>query len=281
MSELTGIDRIKLENILGMGGGYVLDFSNRTFQDFILEHVNRDIYEDKYAFKGDSKANRLRAFWIIETNYIVSKLTSALLEYWNLNNQLREIILDQKEQVLFKDCLQIAERLKQSSVSEHLEDILQPASDDSDFELLTNTIRDNIEQNQPQVALDRLHTYAVKFIRNLCDKYGIESDRDKPLQSIFGEYVKFLRSNDLFESEMTERILKSSISILDAFNGVRNNQSFAHDNKVLNYDESMLIFKNVTSTIAFIDSLERRRNMDANDKNDDKSANIDWDDLPF
>jgi len=41
---------------------------------------------------------------------------------------------------------------------------------------------------------------------------------------------------------MTERILKSSISILDAFNDVRNNKSLAHDNPVLNRNESLLIF---------------------------------------
>ncbi|MEK3806691.1 abortive infection family protein [Bacillus sp. FSL H8-0547] len=281
MSVLSLIERTKLEKIMGMSSGYVLNFSNRTFQNFIIEHVNREIYEDKYAFEGDSKAKRLRAFWIIESNYIVSKLISALLEYWSMDNQLREITLEKKDQVLFEDCLKIAERLKHNSISEHIEDILQPESDDSDFELLTNTIRNNIEQNQPQVALDRLHTYAIKFVRKMCDKHGIEYDRDKPLQSIFGEYVKFLRNNDLFESEMTERILKSSISILDAFNGVRNHQSFAHDNKVLNYDESMLIFKNVTSTIAFIDSIEQRINKNSTNKNDDNSADIGWDDLPF
>jgi hypothetical protein len=59
-------------------------------------------------------------------------------------------------------------------------------------------------------------------------------------------------------TEMTERILKSSISTLEAFNHVRNDQSLAHDNPVLNYDESLLIFNHITSTIRFIEGLERR-----------------------
>ena len=42
---------------------------------------------------------------------------------------------------------------------------------------------------------------------------------------------------------MTLRILRSSISILDAFNDVRNNRSLAHDNAILNYDEALLIFR--------------------------------------
>ena len=57
---------------------------------------------------------------------------------------------------------------------------------------------------------------------------------------------------------MTERILKSSISTLEAFNRVRNDRSFAHDNQILNYDESLLIFNHVASAIRFIEAVERR-----------------------
>lgn len=48
-----------------------------------------------------------------------------------------------------------------------------------------------------------------------------------------------------------------SISVLDAFNDVRNNRSFAHDNdKILNENESLLIFNHITSAIRFIWALE-------------------------
>jgi Abortive infection C-terminus len=57
---------------------------------------------------------------------------------------------------------------------------------------------------------------------------------------------------------MTERIIKSSISVLEAFNDVRNNKSLAHDNPILNYEESLLIFNHVASSIRFIKSLEAR-----------------------
>ena len=42
--------------------------------------------------------------------------------------------------------------------------------------------------------------------------------------------MKRLKVEGQIDSEMTERILKSSIPVLEAFNDVRNNQSFAHDN---------------------------------------------------
>jgi hypothetical protein len=44
---------------------------------------------------------------------------------------------------------------------------------------------------------------------------------------------------------------------MEAFNRVRNEQSLAHDNQVLNYNESLLIFAHVTSSIRFIEALEK------------------------
>jgi hypothetical protein len=77
------------------------------------------------------------------------------------------------------------------------------------------------------------------------------------LHGLVGQYIKAMKSSGIIESEMTERILKSSIANMEAFNYVRNNQSFAHDNKVLKYSEAMLIFGHVTSSIRFIEDLEK------------------------
>jgi len=43
MSDLAFIEKTKLEKLFQMGGGYVLDFWNRTFADFVLESTGRDI----------------------------------------------------------------------------------------------------------------------------------------------------------------------------------------------------------------------------------------------
>jgi hypothetical protein len=85
MSDLSNMEKIKLEKLLGMGNGYVLNFSNKTMQEFFLEHVNKDIYSESYSFKGDSKAKRLRAFWDVESNFMVAKILFGLLESWKTN----------------------------------------------------------------------------------------------------------------------------------------------------------------------------------------------------
>ena len=69
----------------------------------------------------------------------------------------------------------------------------------------------------------------------------IENIDTEPLHNIFGKYVKYLEHNKLLKSEMSIRILKSNIKILDFFNFVRNNQNLSHDNIVLNYNESIYI----------------------------------------
>jgi hypothetical protein len=133
---------------------------------------------------------------------------------------------------------------------------LAPNGDEKDFAALTRQVKEAIDRNEPEAGLDRLHTFTVKFVRTLCAERGIDVTRDKPLHSLFGEYVKRLKAEGHIDSEMTERILKSSISVLEAFNDVRNNRSLAHDNPVLNYDESLLIFNNVTSSLGFVRAIE-------------------------
>ena len=73
MSDLTSTEKRKLEQLLGMGSGYVLSFSNRTFDDFFFESIGRSIYDPQYDYGSGSKANRLRGFWKVEGNSLVGK----------------------------------------------------------------------------------------------------------------------------------------------------------------------------------------------------------------
>ena len=66
---------------------------------------------------------------------------------------------------------------------------------------------------------------------------------------------------------------------MDAFNDVRNNKSFAHDNPILNYSESVLIFNNVTNSIKFIEIIEDKKRQEKNKITNEE--NVSWDDFPF
>lgn len=99
MNSLTHIEKQKLERELGMGSGYVLDFSNRTFEEFFREVVGIQIYDTLYDYGSGSKANRMRAFWQVATDDQLIRLFKGLLEGWELysNNPIsdksRDLIL--------------------------------------------------------------------------------------------------------------------------------------------------------------------------------------------
>ncbi|UII74869.1 abortive infection family protein [Flagellimonas sp. HMM57] len=281
MADLSYKEKLIIERLFDMRSGYVMDFSNRTFQEFIYDSLKIDIYDSKYDYESGSKANRLRAFFKEESNHRVSLLLSDLLDYWLTKAQIGEYGFEISNENLHEKCLKITERLKKEIIVEEIEAIKE-FDYDRDFTLLAKSIKESIEKNEPETALDRLHTYLMKLIRQLCENHTIEIKKDEPLNSLFGKYVKYVVSKGEIESQMAERILKYSIHVLEAFNDIRNNRSFAHDNPILNYSESILIFNNVTNTIKFVESIEKemeRKNKREEEKR--KMEGADWDDLPF
>lgn len=281
MAEIKLQEKTKIEKFLDMGSGYVSNFSDRTFREFISETADLDIEDPKYHFSSNSKANRFRQFMKVEDNYTVGKVLTELINYhfeilkekksnswYNFDNDEFEL-----KELLYKECIKITERLKENLVNDI--NSIRPNTDDVDFKKLSESIKDSIEKNLPEIALDRLHTFVMKYIRELCKKHKIDFTQEEALHSIFGKYVKFLISKNHIESEMSQRILKTSISNLDSFNDIRNNKSFAHDNPILNYQESILIFNSISSTIKFIEALEN-----SIEKNH-QEHNTDWQDLAY
>lgn len=112
MSDLSSIEKMKFEKLLDMSSGYVLNFSNRSFEEFIFENIGINIYDSRFSNFGTSKANRLRAFWKTEPNLIVSKLMLRLLEYWKAQKDLNNQPITFEENKLYKDCFLICNRLQ-------------------------------------------------------------------------------------------------------------------------------------------------------------------------
>jgi hypothetical protein len=78
MSSLTDIEKRYLEKILGMQGGYVLDYTDATFAEFFRRH-NIDIHSQRYQTYGTSKAKKMRAFWDQEPDAVVAPVLSEML----------------------------------------------------------------------------------------------------------------------------------------------------------------------------------------------------------
>jgi hypothetical protein len=73
MANLSYMEKRHLEEFLQMGGGYVLDFTNRTFEEFVFDSTGRNVYGGGYSEFGGSKANHLRCFWKREADHVVGK----------------------------------------------------------------------------------------------------------------------------------------------------------------------------------------------------------------
>lgn len=151
-----------------------MDFSDRTFQEFVEEAVGLNIENEKYHYSSNLKANRLRQFIKVESNQTFGKLLSAFCDYW-LSKVHKGENDSRDDENLYKECVKIAERLKQESIVECI-DVIQPNVDDKNFKLLAKSIRDSIEKNEPEAALDRLHTFTFRYLRELCGKLPLNSN---------------------------------------------------------------------------------------------------------
>lgn len=257
MSSLTGIDRIKLEKFLEMGGGYVCDFTDRTFGTFVEESVGKNIHAETYSDNGTSKAKKLRQFWKKEPDEVVYRLNEALLDYWNTYKQeYPESHGTTYDPNLYRQCIEVNRKLNSLNLGDA--SVFKGNAEDVTFVTLANSIADSVRNNKPSESLDRLHTFTTRYLREICMRHEIEFNKDTALHSLMGSYIKKLKASKTLDSEMSERILKNSISLLEAFNDVRNNKSLAHDNEILNHAESVLIFNMVSNMIRFINSIEEK-----------------------
>jgi len=173
MSSLSFIERTKLEKLFGMSTGYVSNFSDASFGNFLADAVGIDIHDDRYRGGGSSKANKFRTFWRVESDYVVGKATMAVIEH------VEEGLTDQvdgfaERRNLLEPCKAIARRLMSGTVT--LDDLKQKAVT-FDAKHLSEQIR-RIEQSieaDPALAIGT----AKELIETACKT--ILAERGKPV----------------------------------------------------------------------------------------------------
>lgn len=244
-----------LDDAFDMHGGYVLDFSDRTMAEFFEDEFGIEIYQEKYRFNGTSKVKRLRAFIQTEDEYTVAKVARALWQH--RENLPRYDSASAEGQTLKARVFDLISRIEGGGAVPRT-DALDRFKRDETLEELIAAIERDIGANKPAAALDRLHTYCMKKLAHLLDEHGITWDRNDPLQSRVGKYVKALEAEREIR-EITRRIIKSAISVFEQFNDIRNNKSFAHDNDLIDQAEARFIFDAVSAFLRFVKSVEASR----------------------
>ena len=83
MAILSFQEKQLIERTFGMGGGYVLNFTNREFEEFMKDVVSYNIYQ---KYPGLSKAKILRRFIEEESDTYVGKMIILLVNYMRENS---------------------------------------------------------------------------------------------------------------------------------------------------------------------------------------------------
>lgn len=91
MANLSFNEKQLIEFVFGMSGGYFLNFSNRDFEEFMLDVVAYSVYA---KYPGLSKAKIFREFYKVETDPYVGKAIVMAVNYMRENglvtNSLKE-----------------------------------------------------------------------------------------------------------------------------------------------------------------------------------------------
>ena len=115
MAKLTTNEREILEELFQMRGGYVLNFSNRTFGEFFQNDMGLNIFDPKYNYASGSKANRLRGIWQVADDSTVSASINHLLTYIDTQIAIGRLQSGQFSNTLIQRARSISERLSGAS----------------------------------------------------------------------------------------------------------------------------------------------------------------------
>lgn len=181
------------------GAGYVLDFSNRTFQEFIYSFMQIDIY---VKYPGLSKGRILNKIIDDYDNVVVGKLLLELMRYM----QAKDLIADE-DKATFKKCAEIGNRLigKTTTVKTPTSNTTQakPIKSVVDYEKYLNELKSLTDF--PDTPQARGFAFE-KYLRSLFEIHGLEP---RGSFKIIGEQIdgSFLLHNEVYllEAKWTSR----------------------------------------------------------------------------
>lgn len=249
------LDMSLVDEVLIMHQGFVLDFSDATFNDFVRRRFGIDANAPTYTVDGTSKAKRLRA---LLRSLVPGAQAEVLRAFWEHRTLSRGVVRSVKlDQQVASDFLEMLSRLEASSPPIG-SDPLEAFSDDPTLLTLIEAIQREIQANAPHAALDRLHTYCVKKFTDLLEREGEVVSDNEALHARAGRYINNMHQRGEI-GEYSAKIAKAAVKVMEQFNHVRNDQSLAHNNTILSVAEGRYVFETVTSLLRFIKTLDERR----------------------
>jgi hypothetical protein len=260
MGHLSFIEKRTINRLFGIRNGYIFEFlvtrgtyNKNITHDMILDVCGIDIYKDP-SYSSLSQEKCVNKVFSEQPPAIIGRLLQTMLDFFRL--EMGNSFWSDEDSYDYSQVEGIVERLKSTDSVEIPEALA------GNMQLLQQDIEKNITSNTPELVLDRLHTFATQFIREICVKHGVSIAADDgkhySLNSLVGKLKKFYESNSYFSSEFCLIAIRNSIDLFAKFNDIRNSSSFSHPNPVLEKCEAEYVVKTIVNTLRFIEKIENQ-----------------------
>ena len=187
MSKFRPSEQAKFESLLNMKSGYVLEFSDPTFDAFFAGLLGVDIHSEKYCRFGSSKANKLRSFWTQEDDHTVGKVLQELIEMSALDED------NLPSEALYNECFAIAERLQENEGASLLHP-LRKASAPFDSNYITKQIErmESSIESDPSLAIGTAKELIETCCKSILNELGKEISDSIDISSLTKQTLKEL-----------------------------------------------------------------------------------------
>lgn len=264
MALISFIEKQTIKRLFDINGGYIFSYwssqnkyNKNITRDIFLDACGIDIYNDS-DFSGLSQEKCFNK--IIESNNStnIANMLKGFCDYFMFAMAEYSCWNPEDEQD-YRLVQEIIERLK-SSESVNLPEVQRHEN----IDMLAQDIEHNINNGTPELVLDRLHTYATMYLREICNNYNLPIADDKgnmySIDGLAGKLKTYYIENNYCKSEFSTQAIKTMISLFAKFNDIRNDNSFAHPNDVLDKAEAEYVVKTMLSTLQFIKKIEEANN---------------------
>ena len=202
-----------IDTVFGMESGYVLNFSNRIFANFFHEELGVDIYDDRWAAQGNSKANRLRCYLRRVDRPTALRTLEVLWEYREASGVTADY--PELEDSVRTSYFRIIQRLggrppePEAPAAAQQERLIDPAAT---FALAARLLE--VSTMDPQARGYAFET----FLKDVFDAYGMSARASFRLR---GEQIdgSFVLGDQTYLLEARWRNTQVDVATLHAFNG--------------------------------------------------------------
>src|SRR5690606_22530250 len=234
-----------VQSYIGVDGGYLGDMSYRSHREFYPAYCDLNI--DPEQFPGRTTREKFMA--ILETRDPASQaaILRGVARKYPQGSEL------QRTAAAHKTLLDLAARCAEVVA-------VGPPSPEISSRVVEHALKDAaalLESRDPVSAVDRAHTALHGYLKEACQRQGIEFPPDAMatilLKLLRQQHPALTRLGSQHENIV--KLLQSMSAMVDALAPLRNRASLAHANEeLLSHDEAMLAINAVHTLIQFLDA---------------------------